>query len=154
MIRLYSSDKYFSKEEMIVDNEAFFNNNISAKNLSEKSKDIMQNIDKAVLLDNKTGKIETPYGIASIKDLSTGCKTILNYIFITEHLETYPMVKAINATECGWNALEELFRYIECSSKEQDIDIIVEHDNDLYMCEDREYLVNGERKINSMFDFY
>lgn len=67
----------------------------------------MLDIDNAKLIDKRTGKIETPYGITDIKDLSTGCKTVLNYIFMVENPEMYSIVKAINATECGWNALEK-----------------------------------------------
>lgn len=153
MIKLYNSDKYFRSNEIIIDNEAFFNNNISAKKFSQTSLDIIQRIDKAKLIDAKTGKIETPYGIASIKDLSTGCKTVLNLIFITENPELYPNVKAIKATECGWNALEELFKFMDETNKKE-IGIIIDHDDDLYNCADREYLVNDTRKIETMFDFY
>lgn len=152
MIQIYNSMNFFDEEEIIVDNEGFFNNNVSAKSLSETSLNIMCKIDKARLLDKKTGKIETPYGITSIYDLSTGCKTILNCIFITENPDIYPSIRAINATECGWNAVDELFSFIESNSIQ--IGVIIEHDNLLYKCKDREYMVNNERRIDTMFDFY
>lgn len=153
MIRLYTSSSYFKADETIIDNEAFFNNNVSAKYLTDSSLMVMSDIDKAKLIDRKTGKIETPYGITSIRDLSTGCKTILNCIFIHENPERYPTVKAINATECGWNAIDRLFEYIE-SIDIFDIAIIIEHDNDLYKCKDREYLVNNDKHIKSMLEFF
>ena len=78
MVRLYTSGKYFKDNEIIIDNDSFFNNNVSAKSLSENSIKVMEEVDHAKLLDQNIGKIETPYGITGIQDLSTGCKTILN----------------------------------------------------------------------------
>ena len=37
MVRLYTSGKYFKDNEIIIDNDSFFNNNVSAKSLSENS---------------------------------------------------------------------------------------------------------------------
>ena len=82
MVRLYTSGKYFKDNEIIIDNDSFFNNNVSAKSLSENSIKVMEEVDHAKLLDQNIGKIETPYGITGIQDLSTGCKTILNLSLI------------------------------------------------------------------------
>lgn len=152
MVRIYNSQMYFKSGEVIVDNESFFNNNVFSHSFSKNSLMSMLVIDKAKLLDENTGKIETPFGIADIKDLSTGCKTVLNCIYVNEHPEVYPSVKAINATECGWNAIEELFKYIE--TRGCDIAVVIEHDNDLYKCNDRVYILNGKEEIHSMYDFY
>jgi hypothetical protein len=152
MINLYKSIRFFSDNEILIDNDSFFNNNISAKSLqNEKSLGVMSIIDNAKLLDNRFGKIETPFGITDISSLSLGCKTVLNYIFIHNKPDLYPNIKAINATECGWNALEELFKAVE-SNKDNKIAIIVEHDNDLFKCADREYCINGEKLVYSSFE--
>ena len=42
---------------------------------------------------------ETPYGVCSKDYLSTGCKTVLNLIYIYRHRDEYGFVDAINATE-------------------------------------------------------
>ena len=63
MVRLYTSGKYFKDNEIIIDNDSFFNNNVSAKSLSENSIKVMEEVDHAKLLDQNIGKIETPYGI-------------------------------------------------------------------------------------------
>ena len=81
MIRLFTSTNYFKPEEIIIDNESFFDN-IDIDALSQKSIDVMEQIDKAKLLDLNTGKIETPFGIAGVTDLSTGCKTVINTIYL------------------------------------------------------------------------
>ena len=152
MINIYKSGTNFKGDEIILDNESFFNNNVSARSLTDMSLTVMNEIDKAVLLDKKSGKIETPYGITGIRDLSTGCKTVLNYIFIKENTEKYPNVKAIDGTECGWNALDKLFDIIE---KEHDskIIIVLQHDNDLYKCQDRKYCIDGITQIDTLYDF-
>ena len=152
MINIYRNNDSFKGDEIIIDNEAFFNNNISAKMFGKESIDVMQVIDNAHLLNENNGKIETPYGLAGIRDLSTGCKTILNYIFIKEHPDKYPNIKAIDATECGWNALDKLFEVVE-KRKDEQIIIVVQHDNDLYKCSDREYCIDGKNKIQSLYDF-
>lgn len=153
MINIYTHHDSFKPDEIIIDNESFFNNNVSPRTLGDESLSVMWEIDRARLLDSKTGKMETPYGIASIRDLSTGCKTVLNYIFITEFRNRYPNVKAIDATECGWNAIEKLFSIIE-ERKDEEIIVVIQHNNDLYECEDREYCINGEEIIYSMYDFH
>lgn len=113
MIRIYRDRSKFKEENILLDNEAFFNNNVSPKDLNKASLRIMKDIDKADLIDSNIGTIQTPYGITSIDSLSTGCKTVINYIVIASNREIYKDVKAICATECGWNALEELFEQIE-----------------------------------------
>lgn len=149
MIRLYTSLNFFKPDEILLDNEAFFKNNIGASDISDKGLKAMKLLDGAILLDKNTGKIQTPFGICSIYDLSTGCKTLLNVIYLIEY-NKYPQVKAINCTECGWNALEQIFELLDETNA---FGIIIEHDNELYNCSDRDYLVNDKEHITSMFDF-
>lgn len=151
MIRLYTSRKYFKLEELIIDNESFFSNNVAPITLDELSLEVIGNIDKASMLDKRIGTIQTPYGITSVDSLSTGCKTVLNYLFLVNNKIEYDSIKAIDATECGWNAIEELFRMIETTK--YDLGIIIEHNNKLYRCSDREYLVDNKEIIHSMFEF-
>lgn len=82
MIRIYRDRSKFKEENILLDNEAFFNNNVSPKNLNKVSLRIMKDIDKADLIDSNIGTIQTPYGITGIDSLSTGCKTVINYIVI------------------------------------------------------------------------
>ena len=44
MVRLYTSGKYFKDNEIIIDNDSFFNNNVSAKSLSENSIKVMEEV--------------------------------------------------------------------------------------------------------------
>lgn len=80
MVRLYTSGKYFKDNEIIIDNDSFLITMYLQKPFRNSIK-VMEEVDHAKLLDQNIGKIETPYGITGIQDLSTGCKTILNCIF-------------------------------------------------------------------------
>lgn len=151
MINISTDESKYREDELIKDNESFFNNNVTAKNFTGDSIKVMMTIDKAKLIDAFTGKIETPYGICSIENLSSGCKTVLNYYFIKLFPNLYPNIKAINAIECGCNALEELFKAIE--NNEDSIEVLLQHDNKLYDCSDRTYCIDGIRTIETMFDF-
>ena len=126
MVRLYTSGKYFKDNEIIIDNDSFFNNNVSAKSLSENSIKVMEEVDHAKLLD----------------------QTILNCIFLQENQKVYPTVRAINATECGKNALEQLFCYIDKTN--MDIGIVLEHEDEIYECGNREYLINDSERITDL----
>lgn len=148
MIKIYTSINYFNLENILYDNEGFFNNNINGKRLNDDSKEVIQRIDKSELIDINLSTIKTPYGICNIKYLSTGCKTVLNTIYIMEHKEEYENVEAINATECGWNALEVLFDILDRNS--YNMALIIEHENDLYKCSERDYLINGEKQLRNL----
>ena len=113
MVKIYKSLNYFDMANILYDNEGFFNNNINGKRLNNDSNEVMQRIDKSELIDINLSTIKTPYGVCNIKCLATGCKTVLNTIYIMEHKKEYEYVKAINATECGWNALDVLFDIID-----------------------------------------
>ena len=63
------------------------------------SKDwILQN---DLYLNLNTGNIETKYGLGTIRNLSSGCKTLLN---IVKHPD-----KVVNVEECGPNVLKIVF---------------------------------------------
>lgn len=151
MIKLFTSLDYFDKRNVIVDNDSFFINNIFTKCLSEKGLEIIKEIDKAEVLDKKTGAIKTPYGITSLNHLSTGCKTALNVLYLCEHPSDFPRILAVDATECGSNAIDVL---LECLDQyDRDLSIIIEHNNDLYKCKERDYLVDNSTRITNLLYF-
>ena len=61
MVRLYTSGKYFKDNEIIIDNDSFFNNNVSAKSLSENSIKVMEEVDHAKLLENRNSLLHYWY---------------------------------------------------------------------------------------------
>lgn len=148
-VRIYiSSRKYtfFKLDEILQDNDSFFS---SIKiNLDDTAIRVIKIIDKAEVIDKPKGLIRTPFGETTVDNLSTGCKTVLNYLHLTQHPEEYRHIKAIDATCCGWNALEELFKQIQNTG--YDIAVILKHENKLYNCSIRDYMVNNTNKITDL----
>lgn len=67
--------------------------------MSQKEIDLIQQVDEAKLTPDK--HIETKYGLGTIRNLSSGCKTLLN---IVKHPD-----KVVNVEECGPNVLRIIF---------------------------------------------
>lgn len=70
-----------------------------ATSLSQKQKKIIEIIDHAKVTPEK--RIETKYGLGTLRNLSSGCKTLLNVMKNPD--------KIVNIEECGQNVLELLF---------------------------------------------
>lgn len=148
MVKISTVRNKYNYNEVLINNESFFNNNITSREFTQDEIDVIKKIDNAELLDRNTGEIKTPYGLTNIRNLSTGCKTIINFIYINSKRNKYDKIKAIEVTECGWNALEELFiQYEKLSSK---IELILRHQNDLYNCTERKYLIDDEYEITDL----
>ena len=152
MVHLYTSAKKFSADSVINDNESFFRTFVMIKELDEFSLETMRKIDGAELKDAGTGAILTPYGETSIFNLSTGCKTVLNASYIARNRNKFSGIKAISGTESGWNALDRLFDAIEYY--DTDLKVILEHEDNVGLCAERQYCVNDEHMIKSLDWFY
>ena len=73
--------------------------NTSNEVISENEINLIQQVDEAKLTPNK--HIETKYGLGTIRNLSSGCKTLLN---IVKHPD-----KVVCVEECGPNFLKIIF---------------------------------------------
>lgn len=151
MVRLFNNKSFFKENEILYDPEMFFINRVSAKDLSSDSLKIIADIDKAKLISISTGKIETPFGICSIEDLSTGCKVAICIVYINEHKEQFGRIKAIYATEAGVNALNSIFEYIEKTMF--NIAVIAEQE-DVFECSNRLYSINDEYTVDSLLTMH
>lgn len=98
MIYLYTQKQM--SENWILKNDLYFNLYTSNQTLTETDKKAIAIIDGAkVTQDNH---IETKYGVGTLRNLSTGCKTYLNVLKNPE--------KVVSAEECGGNVLTLLFK--------------------------------------------
>ena len=97
MIDVYTERK--ESNDWIIQNDLFFNLNTSNEEISTDEKRIIWEIDKAKLTADK--HIETKYGVGTIRNLSSGCKTLLN---ILKHPE-----KVVCVEECGANVMDIIF---------------------------------------------
>ena len=97
MIDIYTEKK--DSKDWILQNDLYFNLNTSNEKMSEKEIDLIRQVDEARLTSDK--HIETKYGLGTIRNLSSGCKTLLN---IVKHPE-----KVVCVEECGPNVLKIIF---------------------------------------------
>ncbi len=97
MIYLYTNKQ--DSNNCILQNDWYFNLYTSNESFTKEDKELIWQIDHAKLGEDK--HIETKYGLGTVRNLSSGCKTLLNVIKNPG--------KVVNADECGQNVLDILF---------------------------------------------
>ena len=97
MIDIYTEKK--ESKDWILQNDLYFNLNTSNEEMTENEIKLIQQVDEAKLTPDK--HIETKYGLGTIRNLSSGCKTLLN---IVKHPD-----KVVCVEECGPNVLKFIF---------------------------------------------
>lgn len=97
MIDIYTDKK--ESKDWILQNDLYFNLNTGNEEMSQNEINLIRQVDEARLTPDK--HIETKYGLGTIRNLSSGCKTLLN---IVKHPD-----KVVNVEECGPNVLEIIF---------------------------------------------
>ena len=98
MIDIYTEKK--ASKEWIIQNDLYFNLHTGNEEMSENEINLIQQVDEAKLTPDK--RIETKYGLGTIRNLSSGCKTLLN---IVKHPD-----KVVSVEECGPNVLNIIFK--------------------------------------------
>ena len=76
MIDIYTIKK--DSKDWIIYNDLYFNLNTANEEMTEKDIAIIKRADDAILTQDK--HIQTKYGLGTIRNLSSGCKTLLNII--------------------------------------------------------------------------
>ncbi len=98
MIEIYTEKK--KSKDWIIQNDLYFNLNTGNEEMTEKDINIIRKADNAILTPDK--HIQTKYGLGTIRNLSSGCKTLLNII---KHPD-----KVVCVEECGPNILKMIFK--------------------------------------------
>lgn len=101
MIYLYTKKQ--ESDSWIMKNDLYFNLYTSNQELTEEDIKAIAKIDSAQVTEDN--HIETKYGLGTIRNLSSGCKTYLNVIKNPQ--------KVVSAEECGGNVLTLLFELDE-----------------------------------------
>lgn len=148
MINIHTEKGLF-KGKLINDCEAFFKLYVRSFDFGELDEEVMKNIDNAVFIDKDGGVIKTPHGITLVTSLSTGCKVVLTYLHVVRNKEQFSEI-CIDVTECGWNALEELFRCADSFSNNDNVVFLLRHINGLYNCSERNFLINNKRSVTNL----
>lgn len=104
-------------------NDLYFNLYTGNQPLTQEDKEIIKKIDNAEVTDGI--HIQTKYGLGTIRNLSSGCKTYLNVIKNPD--------KIISAEECGGNVLTLLFSLGEAC---------------LYMNHPERFVISDDTEIN------
>lgn len=120
MIYLYTEKQ--ENENWILKNDLYFNLYTSNQPLTNEDKKVIAQIDAAKV--TKDNHIETKYGLGTIRNLSSGCKTYLNAIKNPG--------KVVSAEECGGNVLTLLFEL---------------DDVQLYMSRPERFQISDEKRI-------
>lgn len=97
MIDIYTEKK--QSNNWILQNDLYFNLNTGNEEMSQNEINMIQLVDGAKLTADH--HIETKYGLGTIRNLSSGCKTLLNII---KHPD-----KVVCVEECGPNVLKIIF---------------------------------------------
>ena len=103
MIDIYTNKS--DSKNWIIRNDLYFNLNTGNEEKSQKEIDLIWQVDEAKLTPDK--RIETKYGLGTIRNLSSGCKTLLN---IVKHPD-----KVVNVEECGPNVLRIVVIKYSCN---------------------------------------
>lgn len=144
VVRLYTRPQYLkSISPCIISNDEAFLTTKYENGFLERHRDTIYAIDRAAVVNYSRLKIETPYGIASIDDLSTGCKTILNILRL---METGGKKEAlVNVDEAGNNVLKRILDLVAGTR----ISLYITHDTD---CIDnsRKFILNGKEMLDEM----
>jgi hypothetical protein len=97
LIYIYTEKK--ENADWILKNDLYFNLYTSNLPFTESDIEVIASIDAARV--TKDNHIETKYGLGTIRNLSSGCKTYLNIVKNPD--------KVVSVEECGRNVLEMIF---------------------------------------------
>ena len=98
LIYIYTEKQ--ESEDWVLKNDLFFNLYTGNQPLTEEDKQAILKIDSSKVTEDN--HIETKYGLGTIRNLSSECKTYLNIIKNPG--------KVVSAEECGGNVLSLLFK--------------------------------------------
>ena len=101
MIYIYTVKR--DSEDWILRNDWYFNLYTCNQKFTEAEKSIVRKLDGAIVSDDM--RIETKYGLGTVRNLSSGCKTCLNIIKNPG--------KTVSVEECGANVLDFVFQLDE-----------------------------------------
>lgn len=150
MIRIATDSKYLDKDSIIFDNsDSFVEACVTAKDFNDLDIYALSKVDDAILEDRSTDLIKTKFGLTTISCLSTGCKTVLMYLYYMRHKSEYADNIVIDINECGWNAMDTLF---DCADKLGDSSTVFYlcHQNEIDNCKNRDYLINNKKHVSNL----
>ena len=104
-VNIFTQSKYKEKCK-ILSNDTWFDNVRTNRDFLKKHSGIIFMVDRAEIIDYKNLTMVTPFGTTDITKLSTGCKTLLNILYL---METTTENVLVNVTEAGDKVLDIIF---------------------------------------------
>lgn len=148
MIKVYTNRELLGNRVILDEVDDFFNARVSSKQFDGNDETVISEIDNASVRDYKTGEIETPFGLTDINNLSSGCKTVLVYLYMKRHSDKYKDC-VLNVTGCGYNALESLFEQMDRLGDSSSI-LLLLHTDGLINCSKRKFLINNKYETDEI----
>jgi hypothetical protein len=108
VVRVYT-DKSLIDEEIIVDNNNYFNVFVGVVNVCPAGVEALAAVDGVTEIYTDVNRVLTPFGVAQASELSTGVKTVLNVLYLKNRGVPF----AVDLTSCGPNALREIFKVMD-----------------------------------------
>lgn len=144
IVRLYTRPQYLkSISPCVFSNDEEFLRTKYDRGFLERHRDTIYTLDRALLVNIRRLKIETPYGVASVDDLSTGCKTMLNILRLME--KGVKDEALVNVDEAGNNVLRQILDLVAGTR----ISLYITHDTDCINGK-RRFLLNGREMRDEM----
>jgi len=140
MIRLIT--KIEDGMNVIRDADAFFSMFIDTSHLTSLDLRVMNDIDSAKLIDADLGTIVTKFGTTDIFRLSTSCKIVMSYLYMSSNRDKYGDW-ILEVTDAGSNALKILFEIIN-SQNELGVMLLLRRNTGLRQFRDIQCEINGE----------
>lgn len=128
MIYLYT--RWENDENWIMKNDWYFNLYTGNQEFTAEEKELILQVDHANVLPDK--RIETPYGLGNVRNLSSGCKTLLNILKNPD--------KVMNVDECGKNVLDIIFQL-------ENIHIYMNRPERIDIASDKEILIDRQEVV-------
>jgi len=104
-VNIFTQAKYKEKCK-ILSNDTWFDNVRTNRDFLKKQASVISLVDHAEIIDYKNLTMVTPFGTTDITKLSTGCKTLLNILYL---IETNTNNVLVNVTEAGDKVLDIIF---------------------------------------------
>lgn len=145
MIRLYSNINLVNKNLYIPNVNKFFDKHIKCNDFDKTDIKVIKVLDKAKITDVNLGTIKTKYGLTNIKNLSTGCKTVLVYRYLEKNIRKYNGY-FLNITECGDNAVNLLFKCVKDNTEIK----FVTFGYPFVEVKDKTFLINDKETSNKL----
>ena len=141
MVHIYT-DKNLTEKPVIDKNKSYFALKVGIAGIKENGIECIRKVDNAELIEG-TDMVLTPFGKTQVENMSTGCLTLLNLLYVKDNSLDF----GVDVTGCGANALDLAFEIADGTG----IPLVLRYLG-VSKCKNREFMVNGKNEVDDVFD--